>query len=54
MRFPALHFLIKSNIDQTPHLLWELPPEVRRSLGTGPNSVTNHLTTGHPADTTRE
>jgi alpha-tubulin suppressor-like RCC1 family protein len=46
-RFPSLGFLIGSDllIDQTPHLLWKLPPEVRRSLGTGPNSGTNHLTT---------
>jgi alpha-tubulin suppressor-like RCC1 family protein len=50
-RFPALHFLIKSNIDQTPHLLWDLPPEVRRALGTGPNGSTNNLTDGHSADT---
>jgi alpha-tubulin suppressor-like RCC1 family protein len=51
-RFPSLRFLIKSDIDYTPHLLWELPPEVRRSLGTGPNSATNHLTSGPPGDTT--
>jgi len=38
--FPALRFLQKSNIDKMPHLLWELPPEVRRSLGTGPKSAT--------------
>jgi alpha-tubulin suppressor-like RCC1 family protein len=33
-RFPSLGFLIKTNwgIDSEPHLLWELPPEVRRSL----------------------
>jgi alpha-tubulin suppressor-like RCC1 family protein len=43
-RFPSLHILIKSNIDQTPRLLWELPPEVRRALGTGPNGATNNLT----------
>ncbi len=48
-RFPALRFLIKSDIDQRPHLLWELPPEVRRSLGTGPKSATNNVTAGHPA-----
>jgi trimeric autotransporter adhesin len=47
-RFPPLRFLIKSDIDQTPHLLWELPPEVRRSLGSGPISFTNNLTDGHP------
>jgi alpha-tubulin suppressor-like RCC1 family protein len=33
-RFPSLHFVFKSDIDETPFLLWELPPEVRRSLGT--------------------
>jgi alpha-tubulin suppressor-like RCC1 family protein len=53
-RYPWLGFLIKSDIDRTPHLLWELPPEVRRSLGTGPNSATNHLTGGHPADASHE
>jgi alpha-tubulin suppressor-like RCC1 family protein len=50
-RFPALRFLIKSDIDQTPHFLWELPAEVRRSLGTGPNGATNNLTAGHSANT---
>jgi alpha-tubulin suppressor-like RCC1 family protein len=40
-RFPALRFLIKSAIDQTPYLLWELPPEVRRTLGTEAKSP-NH------------
>jgi len=48
-RFPPLGFLIKSAIDQTPHLLWELPPEVRRSLGTGPKSATDNVTAGRPA-----
>jgi alpha-tubulin suppressor-like RCC1 family protein len=42
-RLPALSFLIRSHIDWTPHLLWELPPEVRRSLGTGPTSATNSV-----------
>jgi alpha-tubulin suppressor-like RCC1 family protein len=46
-RFPALRFLIKSDIDRRPHLLWELPPEVRRALGTGPSGSTNNLTAGH-------
>jgi alpha-tubulin suppressor-like RCC1 family protein len=46
-RFPSLGFLIKSDIDPTPHLLWELPPEVRRSLGTGLSSATNDLTSTH-------
>jgi len=49
-RFPSLGFLIKSDIDYAPHLLWELPPEVRRSLGTRPDSATNNLTTTQPAD----
>jgi alpha-tubulin suppressor-like RCC1 family protein len=53
-RFPAFRFLIKSDIDQTPHLLWELPPEVRRSLGTGPNGSTNDPTTAHPAGPSHE
>jgi alpha-tubulin suppressor-like RCC1 family protein len=44
-RFPSLRFLIKSDIDRTPHLLWELPPEVRRSLGSPPDDPTNKLTT---------
>jgi alpha-tubulin suppressor-like RCC1 family protein len=43
-RFPSLGFLIKSDTDLTPHLLWELPPEVRRSLGSEPKSATNNLT----------
>jgi alpha-tubulin suppressor-like RCC1 family protein len=44
-RFPALGKLIKpkSDIDLTPHLLWELPAEVRRSLGTGTKNATNNL-----------
>jgi alpha-tubulin suppressor-like RCC1 family protein len=53
-RFPSLRFLIKSDIDREPHLLWELPPEVRRSLGTGRNGVTNNLTASHPADASHE
>jgi alpha-tubulin suppressor-like RCC1 family protein len=43
-RFPSLGFLIKSDIDRTPRLLWELPPEMRRSLGTEPKSSTNNFT----------
>jgi alpha-tubulin suppressor-like RCC1 family protein len=43
-RFPSLRFLIKSNVDREPHLLWELPPEVRRSLRAEPKSSTNNLT----------
>ena len=53
-RFPWLGFLIKSDIDRTPHLLWELPPEVRRALGTGPKSSTNNLTAGSPAHASLE
>jgi alpha-tubulin suppressor-like RCC1 family protein len=54
-RFPRLGFLIKSNIliDRTPHLLWELPAEVRRSLGREPQGATNDLTTTqflHPSN----
>jgi alpha-tubulin suppressor-like RCC1 family protein len=52
-RFPFLHFLIKSDVDETPRLLWELPREVRRSLGVGPNS-TNYLTAGHSVDASHE
>ncbi len=40
--FPALGKRIRSDldrIDRTPVLLWELPAEVRRSLGTGPKSA---------------
>jgi hypothetical protein len=48
-RYPSLRFLLKSDIDPTPHLLWELPPEVRRSLGTASESPTNNLTAGHVA-----
>jgi hypothetical protein len=50
-RFPALVFLFQSGIDQKPFLLWELPPEVRRALGTGPKSSTNNLTAGHSSGT---
>lgn len=35
-RIPSLGSLIESNFDQTPHLLWELPLKVRRSLGSEP------------------
>jgi alpha-tubulin suppressor-like RCC1 family protein len=54
-RFPALGFLgrTKSAIDQTPRLLWELPPQLRRSLGPAPKSATNNLTPGHPAASAR-
>jgi alpha-tubulin suppressor-like RCC1 family protein len=53
-RFPSLGFLIKSDIDQTPHLLWELPAEVRRSLGTGPKISTNNLITSPSANASRD
>jgi alpha-tubulin suppressor-like RCC1 family protein len=39
-RFRLLNSLFASGIDQTPHLLWELPPEVRGSLGTEPKGST--------------
>jgi hypothetical protein len=51
--FPSIRSIIESDTDWTPHLLWELPPEVRRSLGAGPNSATNDLTAGHSANTLR-
>jgi alpha-tubulin suppressor-like RCC1 family protein len=53
-RFPSLSFLIKSDIDEKPHLLWKLPPEVRRSLGTHSKGSTNDLTDGHPPDVSHE
>jgi alpha-tubulin suppressor-like RCC1 family protein len=53
-RFPSLGFLVNSDIDQTPYLLWELPPEVRRSLGIRPNSATNNLGVGYPGQTGHE
>lgn len=49
-RFPSLGFLIKSDIDRMPHLLWELPPEVQRSLRTAPATAANNVTTTHPVD----
>jgi hypothetical protein len=51
-RFPSLGFLIKSDIviDRTPRLLWELPPEVRRSLGREPQGATNDLTATQTAN----
>ena len=49
--FPRLGFLIKSDMDQTPHLLWELPPEVRRSLGHG---TTNDLTSSRAAGSSHD
>ncbi|HTA31588.1 MAG TPA: hypothetical protein VK731_13935 [Candidatus Cybelea sp.] len=49
-RMPFLRFLIKSDIDYAPHLLWELPPEVRRSLGTAPATAANNVTTTHPVE----
>jgi len=58
--FQSLRFLLKYgteqryDIDQKPYLLWELPAEVRRALGTGPNGSTNNSTSGHPADASHE
>jgi alpha-tubulin suppressor-like RCC1 family protein len=52
--FPALGLPFRSDIDKSPHLLWELPPEVRRSLGAGMENSTNHLTAGHPTNTLHE
>jgi alpha-tubulin suppressor-like RCC1 family protein len=49
-RFPDLGQLFEPTVDQQPYRLWELPPEVRRSLGTGPGSPTNSSTTSHPGD----
>jgi alpha-tubulin suppressor-like RCC1 family protein len=51
-RFPSLAFLMKSDfdIDRTPRLLWELPPEVRRSLQTGQGTAANNVTTTHLVD----
>jgi alpha-tubulin suppressor-like RCC1 family protein len=42
--FAGSRSLTKSGIDETPQLLWELPAEVRRSLGTGPKNITNNFT----------
>jgi hypothetical protein len=42
-RIPSLGLLVKSDIDYSPHLLWELPPEVRRSLGPASKSATNNV-----------
>jgi alpha-tubulin suppressor-like RCC1 family protein len=39
-RFRPLNSMFQSGIDQTPHLLWELPPEVRGSPGTQPKGST--------------
>jgi alpha-tubulin suppressor-like RCC1 family protein len=46
LRFPGLGFQVKPTIhiiDQTPFRLWELPKEVRQSLGRGPINTTNEL-----------
>jgi hypothetical protein len=55
-RFPSLGFLInsKTEIDRSPRLLWKLPPEVRRALGSGQKGVTNNSTAAHPADASHE
>jgi hypothetical protein len=49
-RIPFLGFLIKSDINYAPHLLWELPPEVQRSLRTAPATAANNATTTPPVD----
>jgi trimeric autotransporter adhesin len=49
-RIPSLGFLLKSDIDYAPHLLWELPPEVQRSLRTAPATVADNMTTTHPVE----
>jgi len=43
-RFPSLGFLNQSDVDHTPRLVWELPAEVRRSLGSEPKSATKNFT----------
>jgi hypothetical protein len=49
-RMPSLGFLSESYINHTPHFLWELPPEVQRSLRSAPAAAANNMTTVHPAD----
>jgi hypothetical protein len=49
-RMPFLGHLIKSDIDYAPHLLWELPPEVQRSLRTAPATAANNVTATHRVD----
>jgi alpha-tubulin suppressor-like RCC1 family protein len=46
-RFPSLRFLIKSDLDLTPRLLWELPREVRRALQSEPGISTNNVNGGN-------
>jgi hypothetical protein len=53
-RFPQFGRLFEPMVDQQPYRLWELPADVRRSLGTVPKSSTNNLTSGHPADAPHE
>jgi alpha-tubulin suppressor-like RCC1 family protein len=43
---PALDFLFRSDRDEAPFVLWELPPEVRRSLGTSANRGAKDATSG--------
>jgi len=43
----GLDFRSEYVIDQTPYLLWELPREVRHSLGTRQGSFTNDVNGGH-------
>lgn len=47
-RIASLGFLIESGNDYAPHLLWELPPEVQRSLRTAPATAANNVTTTNP------
>jgi len=42
-RFRPLRAFYDRGFDLKPHLLWELPPDVRRSLGIEPNSATNNF-----------
>jgi alpha-tubulin suppressor-like RCC1 family protein len=43
-RFPRLRFLTLQLVDPTPRMLWELPAEVRRSLGSEAKSAPNNFT----------
>jgi hypothetical protein len=53
-RFPLLGSMFEATVDEHPYRLWELPPDVRRALGTVTESSTNHLTAGHPAEAAHE
>jgi alpha-tubulin suppressor-like RCC1 family protein len=52
--FPAIGLPFRKDIDRTPFLLWEVPTEVRRSLGTEPKSFKDNLTTNHSAEASHE